>query len=380
MTTLADAGDKGAKGGRKPARKATAADVEVLNPDEWGEGLRFALKALNIKTVKLAKVANAVLLVCLQHNLRKDNGRHRHRYPIDRARTPQNTVLLGAAEPSICAEVAVSILDELGIEPARCDTIMGVELVFQPPRGWDVARFYDECLTWLARRYTYVISAVVHRDQKRPHLHVLALAVTGEQLAGAAMTSKQNRLEAQRSDFMRHMRATLGLRPDREAKSLARPSALTKLATSAGKGPKTHAAADKSDAELERRASARTTDLIAHQPHSPAEIQTNLIAPTSYCASLSDVLRLFAEGVSAGLFPSTPLRPVTPAPRPLTPPQPAPSRNRSRGWILPPSMLTPPVAASPQAAPADAPGRATRCRPFVIPPDLLAELQRRSTP
>ena len=110
------------------------------------------------------------------------------------------------------------------------------------------------------------------------------------------------------------------------------------------------------------------------------EIQTNLIAPTSYCASLSDVLRLFAEGVSAGLFPSTPLRPVTPAPRPLTPPQPAPSRNRSRGWILPPSMLTPPVAASPQAAPADAPGRATRCRPFVIPPDLLAELQRRSTP
>jgi hypothetical protein len=355
--------------------KARAAADEVLNPDDWRTGLGFGMKSLNTKSVRRARRPSEVLLVCCEHNARKGNKNHRHRRPIDPTRTVLNTVLRGSSEPSECASTALSIFDELGIDlngpGVRVDAIVGIEYVFQPQPGWDVSIFYESCLAWIDGRFHHVISAIVHRDQIRPHMHVLVLAVLHGKLAGAALTSQENRLEAQRSDFMAYMRVTLGVRPDREAKSPATSTALTKLAISAGKGPKTRAAAANSDAALELRTGAGLTNLIAHQPHSPTARASHLIAPTSYCARLSAIKSLFAEGVSAGLFPSTPLRPVTPAPRPLPPATPAPKRDKSREWVLPASVAAPPTASPQQVAPTDAPGATTVRRPFRIPPGLL---------
>ena len=220
------------------------------HPDAWGPGLRVRLKTLSIKTVSRATEPGEVLPVCLSHNLRSGNEDHRHRSRIDPGRLRLNEAMRGAACPLVAAEVARSVLDELGIVPARRDAIMGIEAVFQPPEGADTPEFWRECLSWIDGRYQHVLSAVIHRDQARPHMHVIVLAVEDGRLAGNALTSGAGRFTLQKRDFLAHMRDRLGLRSGRPAKTLAA------LALTTGKGAKTHAAAARRDAELARKVGA----------------------------------------------------------------------------------------------------------------------------
>ena len=231
-----------------------SADLDTDHPDTWAPGLRWALKTLSIKSVRRAADPGDVLPVCLAHNLRTGNEGHRHRSKIDPARTGNNEVLRGPACPLVAGELAGNILDELGLVPPRRDTIMGVEVVVQAPDGIDTPEFWSTCVSWLAGRYEHIVSAVVHRDQKRPHMHLVALAVAAGKLAGHALTAGVNRVMAQRRDFMAHVCASLGLRPNRIA---ADP--LKRLALSTGKGAKTAASAAARDAKLTRKTGADWT-------------------------------------------------------------------------------------------------------------------------
>ena len=224
--------------------------TDADHPDAWAPGLRVRFKSLNVKTVTRATDPGDVLPVCLAHNLRVGNEDHRHRSRIDPTRTGANEVLRGPVCPLVAAELVRSVLEELGIVPARRDTIMGIEAVIQAPEGADMPAFWSECLTWAAGRYQHIVSAAIHRDQSRPHLHVIALAVAGGKLAGNALTSGAGRFTLQKREFLAHMRDRLGLRPDRPAKTLAA------LAMTTGKGAKTHAAASRRDAKLNREAGA----------------------------------------------------------------------------------------------------------------------------
>ena len=215
--------------------------------------MRFGGKTLSTKSIKRAITIDDVIPVCLAHNLRQDNEDHRHRSRIDPSRTVLNEVLRGSGCAAVAAELARNVIEELGIRPARIDTIMGIEVVVQPPVGVDTPEFWAECMAWADSRYEHVVSAVVHRDQQRPHMHLLALAVAGGRLAGNDMTAGANRFVNQRHEFMAHMRNTLGLRPDRKVKTL------DSLAVSAGRGPKTKAQEDRRDAAYQRRHDAAST-------------------------------------------------------------------------------------------------------------------------
>ncbi|NYG31930.1 plasmid recombination protein [Sphaerotilus montanus] len=182
----------------------TAGADKAMNPDEWRAGLWFAGKALNVKTVRRAADFGEVLPVCLSHNLREGNEAHRHRSPIDPTRRGLNEVLRGPASLPVAVELVRNAFDELGIVPARADAIAGIELMFQPPDGHDTSAFWSECLRWVDGRYQHVVSAVVHRDQKRAHMHIIALAVADGRLAGNTLTSGVNLLQRQRREFMGH--------------------------------------------------------------------------------------------------------------------------------------------------------------------------------
>lgn len=227
----------------------------VIHPDDLGPGLGLRFKKLSTRTVHGAEAPEDVAPVALAHNLRDGNDGHRHRKPIDPNRTPQNEVLRGPQSLVVAAELVRNMFEELGIVPSRKDNVMLVEAIFQPPDGHDIPPFWAECLSWASRRYQYVISFIIHRDQKRPHAHMLALAVTDGRLAGSDMTSGANRYAAQQSDFDRHMRQTLGLRmPDKRERKSKKPKTLEALALSTGKGAKTREKAAKRDAELVRLA------------------------------------------------------------------------------------------------------------------------------
>ena len=290
------------------------------NPDAWEPGLHFSGKRLNIKTVRRAADFGEVLPVCLSHNLRTGNEGHRHRSRIDPARTGANEVLRGPACPLVASELVRSVLEELGIVPARADAIAGLELVFQPPDGHDTPAFWSECLHWVDGRYQHVVSAIVHRDQKRPHLHVIALAVAGGKLAGNDLTAGSNQFPIQRREFLAHIFATLGLRPNRRA-----VDPLKRLALSTGKGARTAAGAARRDAELSRKAGAdwkRTevcigvevhrgstvegTDPYAHEKHRPLILRS---------ASPSEAIP--QNGPQTPVFEATPATPMAPCPKPL---------------------------------------------------------------
>lgn len=235
--------------GRATSARSDRQSPELL-PAKWGAGLRFGAKALNTKSVSRAKAPDEVLSVCLAHNLRQGNEKHRHRSPIDPARTALNQVIHGPACLVAAEGKAASTLAELGAAPRRADSIMGLELVLQPPDGADTPAFWSACMAWVTGRYEHVLSAVVHLDQERPHMHVLVLAVANGRLDGNYLTAGKNRFTRQRLDFLAFIRDTLGLRPDRKVKTL------TDTALSTGRGPKTRAAADRSDAALLRRTAA----------------------------------------------------------------------------------------------------------------------------
>ncbi|MEK6668693.1 MAG: plasmid recombination protein [Pseudomonadota bacterium] len=226
----------------------SATTQSAMSVDDWRPGLRFGVKALNTKTVKRAAAPGDVLPVCLAHNLREGNQDHRHRGRIDPSRTKLNEVWAGPQRLDVAVALVRDTLDSLDIRPKRRDAIMGVELVFQPPYGVELSRFWSACLEWAKGRYEHIVSATVHHDQKRPHMHVLALAVSGGRLAGNEMTASPNRPKQRRADFMAYMRHALGLRPDRAVKTLG------DLAASTGKGPKTRAEAERRDAAMLRKA------------------------------------------------------------------------------------------------------------------------------
>lgn len=235
--------------------------ADLSRPEEWAPGLKFGLKALNTKSVSRARKPSDVLLVCLRHNLRQDNDFHRHRSKIDPARTALNSVLRGSNRAVVADELASNILDELGLSANRKDAIMAIELVFQPPDGHDIDEFFDACMYWADGRYQHIVSAVVHRDQKRPHMHLLALPISDGRLAGAAMTSHSNRSQIQRMSFMTHIRAALGLRPDRER--VQTPGTRSKSWTGKASGHPLHTSGGPPHAHLPT-AAVKHSNLLAH--------------------------------------------------------------------------------------------------------------------
>lgn len=202
------------------------ADTEL--PDAWPEGLRIGIKSLSRKTVKRAIDAIDVL----RHNLRRDNADHRHRSRIDAGRTGLNTVLFGSADPERGVVLALDALARFGLKPpTRADGVIAFEVVMQPPAGADAPPFWDECLCWLQATYDVPLSAVVHRDQQRPHAQCVVLAVRHGRMAGRDMQRGEFGVPHLRRAFLAHIRATLGLRPDRPKRTLS------DIATSASQKP-----------------------------------------------------------------------------------------------------------------------------------------------
>ncbi len=273
---------------------------------------------MNVKTVGRAATHAEVLGVCLAHNLRQGNEEHRHRSRIDPSKTALNDVLVGHACPVAAADLASGILDELGIKPPRCDSIMGIELVFQPPTGADLAAFWSACLAWSEGRYQHIVSAVVHLDQARPHMHLLALAVADGRLDGTHLTAGSNRFTLQRRDFLAHMRNVMGLRPDRKVKTLA------DLAVSTGKGAKTRTAAARRDAELTRKTGtdwkrADVGMVVDGHGGSASEMgnhHAQAKTPTTLLRSFSRLSALSWKWAQVAEFQRQPSAPMPPCPKP----------------------------------------------------------------
>jgi hypothetical protein len=224
------------------ARKG-AQDLGKKPVHKWPEGLQVGFDSLTTKKVKRAKSVPDVVAVAARHNLRMNNKDHRHRALIDPTRAHLNSVLEGDSCPERVAQNAIDTLARLGLAyPGRVDAVAAFEVVIKPPDGWDNDAFWAAAMAWVRGRYEHVISAAVHRDQTRPHAHILALPVLGGCLAGREMQRGKWCVPAMREDFLAHMLKTLNLRPGMQE------SPLTPWALSAGAGPARRDVAARRDA------------------------------------------------------------------------------------------------------------------------------------
>jgi hypothetical protein len=233
--------------GAKKGAVKTPENLAKKPVDDWPDGLNISIKSLSAKSVKRAGQASGVVAVCARHNLRQNNANHRHRKPIDPARKHLNSVIVGDACPEAVAATAADSMAAFGLTyPGRFDAVAAFELVIQPPAGCDTVDWWCAAMRWVHEKYEHVVSAVVHRDQKRPHCHVLALAIQGGALAGRSLQRGGWAFRTLHASFGQHMLGAMG------AASAPVVDELTRLALKPGRGPKTHEAAKRRDAMLMR--------------------------------------------------------------------------------------------------------------------------------
>ena len=179
---------------------------------------------LRIGAVGLSKCGGrkpSTLAQAAAHNLRADQNERGARAHIDPRRTHENRILHGPDTPAKVVALAHSKMAAAGVDVAklRKDYVQAVELLASLPPGSGVAEdeFFAAAVAWAGGRYGVenLMSAVVHRDEAAPHLHVLVLPLVDGKLRGGELRSAQV-LQQTTRDFFERVARRFGLRqPER---------------------------------------------------------------------------------------------------------------------------------------------------------------------
>ena len=179
---------------------------------------------LRIGAVGLSKCGGrrpSTLAQAAAHNLRADQNERGARAHIDPSRTAQNVILHGPDTPAKVAALARSTMAAAGVDAdkLRKDYVQAIELLVSLPPGSGVPEdaFFDAATAWAAARYgsENLLSAVVHKDEAAPHLHILVLPLVGGKMCGKELKSPQALQQATR-DFFEKVARPFGLRqPER---------------------------------------------------------------------------------------------------------------------------------------------------------------------
>lgn len=134
------------------------------------------------------------LLASAKHNLReiqKEFGAEGH---IDAQRICLNEIIAGPATAAEVEALAQSLRNGIGYCPPRKDFTQAHEIVFtlSSNTSLDTRRFFDFCLEFVVGEFGQgtVLSAVIHRDESAPHMHVLLIPIVDGQYVGSPLITK----------------------------------------------------------------------------------------------------------------------------------------------------------------------------------------------
>jgi hypothetical protein len=139
------------------------------------------------------------LLSAAKHNLReiqKEIGADGH---IDAQRTCRNEIIAGPVTAAKVEALAQALRDDIGYKPPRKDYAQAHEIIFtlSSQTSLDVRKFFEFCLAFVVDEFGQdsVLSAVVHRDENAPHMHVLLVPIVKGQYVGSALITKPSLVE-----------------------------------------------------------------------------------------------------------------------------------------------------------------------------------------
>jgi hypothetical protein len=151
--------------------------------------------------------------VAARHNLREIAAEYGAK--IDPTRVTDNHVLWGPSRAADVAKDANSLLGQAGIHVMRKDAVRALEVIISLPESTDVAfqdKVFHDSLTWARRHFAApVLSAVIHRDERAPHCHILILPLVEGRMIGSALYGYKSKLRAMMDDFAEQVGRPNGL-------------------------------------------------------------------------------------------------------------------------------------------------------------------------
>ncbi|MCV2420290.1 plasmid recombination protein [Paucibacter sp. DJ2R-2] len=140
---------------------------------------------LKAKTIS----GTARLLYAIKHNRRQIPEKDGRRRRIDPDLAHLNAHLTGTAAASEVTAYARAWLEAAGVVP-RKNAILCIEFVISLPtrHHTELRQFFADATAWLGRRYGgegNILSADIHYDEAKRHLHVLVMPLINGKLSGS---------------------------------------------------------------------------------------------------------------------------------------------------------------------------------------------------
>lgn len=166
--------------------------------------------------VRIAKPAGTgIILAAARHN--KRTIRAEPSGSIDPVRSRLNYRLAGPESPEAVAQLANSLMKEVGVGKLRKNAVRAIELVFSLPHDTTInlMAYFADCLRWAGDRFggpENVLSADVHLDEAAPHCHVLMLPLVGGRMLGSDLVGGPKVLAGHLTSFHEAVASRHGLR------------------------------------------------------------------------------------------------------------------------------------------------------------------------
>jgi hypothetical protein len=175
----------------------------------------FSVKSIGLSKVNGRKPCD--LLTAARHNLREIQAELGAVGRINPMRSASNMAMHGPASAAEVKAQADALLAGAGIDTRklRRDHCQAIEAVFSLPTDaavTDPSAYFARCLEWVAGALRLpVLSAMLHRDEQAPHLHILLLPVKGRAYVGSAPIDRME-LKRLRDAFFAQVAGPAGLR------------------------------------------------------------------------------------------------------------------------------------------------------------------------
>ena len=146
------------------------------------------------------------LLGAARHNLRTIAADITFNGAIDTSRSKLNVVLAGPSSAEEVAELAKQHIDECckHKRKLRRDHVQAVEILISLSQDLEGGSetFFQACLEWIQRRFgsLAVLSAIVHFDETKPHMHVLISPIIDGRVNGSRLINRQSLID-QKNEF-----------------------------------------------------------------------------------------------------------------------------------------------------------------------------------
>ena len=168
-------------------------------------------------------VGGGIVRAAARHNLREiqyELGADSH---IDATRMADNCILAGPTTAGEVAALADKLMTEAGAKVRRKDAVRAIEILFSLPAEAriDADACFTNALQWARDFFALpVLSAVIHRDEAAPHMHVLLLPLVNGRMSGSAVMGNRQRLQALQTSFFEQVGVRHGLARPKAAKRL----------------------------------------------------------------------------------------------------------------------------------------------------------------